>query len=778
MKNIHTTFLLILLAAACTLFNNALANEPAAAQPALTPEQAARTLAILKDESKRAELEQTLSAIAQATEPPAQTQPAAEATPKEEAPIALEQNGLLAQVFSSVGERLNAVADWLRLTSRTVLEIGALRPWWQQAMGEPEQRAAALSALWKLIVILGGALLAEWLLRWALKRPTNRLAQSAASRQTVPRSQSGVRVYEAADAAESGSDSSVPAARAADRYWHLLRRLPFSLAYCIFGLIPLTGFLAVSSLLLNTLGGRALPIYETALLVIGAYAATRITLAIIRLMISPRQPQLRLVHLTQTTALFLNRWFTWIVVVAVFGAALADIAWEMGATRDVQSTLSKLVGLGVHILLLIMVWRSRKTAAAAIRGAAGPSAGLSGMRAVLADLWPFLATFFIIALWLLWAAGVSNGFQRLLHFFGWSAVVVIAAGLVAIFVLGAIDRSFIKHRESALGQASSNTADRSTYQLVVHRTVSILIGVAAFIVLLQVWGIDTQAWFYDGSVGRRLASAIATIAITCILALTAWEALNLSISRRLDRWTRAGDTARATRLRTLVPILRTTLFIAIAMIVLLTALNQLGVNVAPLVAGASIIGVALGFGSQKLVQDFITGIFLLMENAMQVGDFVTVAGLSGTVEYLSIRTVRLRAGDGSLHVIPFSSVTSVTNNNRGIGNASINVNVRADSDIDQVCAAIKSVGAEMRADPKLKDLILADAEIWGIDQVNGALITIAGKIVTVDSARASVQRDFNARILARFRELGIQFSNPQQTWMVTEPVHAQANGKT
>src|SRR5690606_37634969 len=112
-------------------------------------------------------------------------------------------------------------------------------------------------------------------------------------------------------------------------------------------------------------------------------------------------------------------------------------------------------------------------------------------------------------------------------------------------------------------------------------------------------------------------------------------------------------------------------------------------------AGASIIGVALGFGSQKLVQDFITGIFLLMENAMQVGDWVTVAGVSGTVENLSIRTVRLRAGDGSLHIVPFSSVSTVNNTNRGIGNAAVRISVGYDTDIGQEIAELKKIGAEL-----------------------------------------------------------------------------------
>ena len=255
----------------------------------------------------------------------------------------------------------------------------------------------------------------------------------------------------------------------------------------------------------------------------------------------------------------------------------------------------------------------------------------------------------------------------------------------------------------------------------------------------------------------------------CVPPLTPYVVMRVGRVRRVPYVKpgdpKAGDLVRATRLRTLVPILRTTLFIAIALVVLLTALNELGINIAPLLAGASIIGVAIGFGSQKLVQDFITGIFLLMENAMQVGDSVTLAGVSGTVENLSIRTVRLRAGDGSLHVVPFSSVGTVTNNHRGIGNASIRVSVTADSNLDEVIAAIRNVGEQMRNDPQLGPLMLGGLELWGVDQVDGASITLAGQIRAIDRGRWAVQRGFNERISRRFRQLGIQMANPQARFL-------------
>src|SRR5690606_6246142 len=170
--------------------------------------------------------------------------------------------------------------------------------------------------------------------------------------------------------------------------------------------------------------------------------------------------------------------------------------------------------------------------------------------------------------------------------------------------------------------------------------VSLVITVATLVALLQAWGLNALQWFAPGTIGSSLASAFVTIVIAVAIALVVWQATNVSVERRIARWREQGDLLRAARLNTLLPMLRAGLFLVIALIVGLTALNQIGVNTTPLIAGASIIGVAIGFGSQKLVQDFITGIFLLMENAMQVGDSVTVAGVAGTVENLSIRTVR------------------------------------------------------------------------------------------------------------------------------------------
>ena len=177
-------------------------------------------------------------------------------------------------------------------------------------------------------------------------------------------------------------------------------------------------------------------------------------------------------------------------------------------------------------------------------------------------------------------------------------------------------------------------------------------------------------------------------------------------------------------------------------------------------------------GSQKLVQDVITGLFLLLENAMQVGDFVTVSGLSGKVENLSIRSIRLRANDGSVHIIPFSAVTSVTNTNRGIGNASINVNVAYMEDTDRVGEVLKDIAAEMRQDPDFKSLIRGDLALWGIDKIDAGMVSILGQIECTDAGRWNVQREFNRRMKKRFQELDIEIAAPP-AMMVVQPLVPQ-----
>jgi small-conductance mechanosensitive channel len=327
--------------------------------------------------------------------------------------------------------------------------------------------------------------------------------------------------------------------------------------------------------------------------------------------------------------------------------------------------------------------------------------------------------------------------------------------IVAIVLLGALDRLFHLTPETAARYPAFESRAGRYYPLL-RATLLALIFALSVLALFEVWGLDPIEWFVAGALGSRLVAALSAIGLTLLLALGVWEFTNAAIERRLETLSRDLQSARSARLRTLLPMLRTTLLIIIVTVAGLMVLSQIGINTAPLLAGAGVVGVAVGFGSQKLVQDIITGLFLLLENAMQVGDTVNLAGLTGTVEYLSIRTIRLRALDGSVHIIPFSAVTSVTNMTRDYSYAMIDVAVGFNEEPDAIGDILRTVANEMRSEPAWKLALLADLEVMGLDRFTDTAWVMRVRIRTQPTRRWAVQREFNRRIKYRFDKLAIE----------------------
>src|SRR5581483_6565708 len=386
-------------------------------------------------------------------------------------------------------------------------------------------------------------------------------------------------------------------------------------------------------------------------------------------------------------------------------------------------------------LAVILVWNCRH-AAAGSRWVARPGAAWSLW---IAETWPYFAVAAIVVVWLILTGGIDAGLDPLPVLIGTFAVLV-AARIVAVVVLGLMQRAvrFAPERGSEDAEAAVRLA---AYQRAGRRLVVAAIAVGTAIALLHVWGVDAAAWFAPNTFGRHLASALATIAVAVAAAIAIWEAATAVLDRHIAGLADA-DAARAARLRTLLPLLRTALLTTIV-----------------LLAGAGIVGIAVGFGSQTLVHDVITGMLVLLENAVQIGDTVTAAGLTGTVEELTVRTLRLRAGDGALHIVPFSAVGTITNTSRGFGNAAFSVSVRPDEDLERVGEALTGIGAELREDPAFAPLMLGNLQLWGIDGVSGKAITFAGQIQCTVAGRLPVQREFYRRVIERFRGLGIALAD-------------------
>jgi small conductance mechanosensitive channel len=295
------------------------------------------------------------------------------------------------------------------------------------------------------------------------------------------------------------------------------------------------------------------------------------------------------------------------------------------------------------------------------------------------------------------------------------------------------------------------------------------IAVLVMMLVLQGWGVDAFGWLLNNTISRALLSMVFSVVITVAIAIVLWEYTNFRLERRVDKLSASGRTRQAARLRTLTPMLRAGFGAILVVVTLIICLSHIGVNTTGLLAVSSVVGIAVGFGSQKLVQDVITGLFLLFEDAMQVGDVVSLAGMSGTVERLSIRTIRLRGGDGSVNIIPFSSVTTVTNQTRDFSYAQISIMVGYHEDIDHVTAVLKEIGAKMREEAAWSTMMRDDLQLYGLDSFDEMGLVCTGQIRTGPGQHWAVRREFYGRVQRRFAEEGIELSHRQQTFRLDLP---------
>ncbi|WP_158816662.1 mechanosensitive ion channel domain-containing protein [Methylocapsa sp. S129] len=762
------TLFAIVTAHAQTVAPNPNPADTPAGSSSLTPAEAERALNVLGDADKRAQLIETLQTVAKASSPIAPAKPVQHAPA---APLSLKPDSLGAQLVVQATGWAEDFSDEIVATARATTDLPLLWRGMVSLSSDTDMQAAALNAGWRLALVLGCALAIEALVGFVLRRPRAALeVEPQSSSDVAQRPHDETPIPRTLTLVEDISSSPTPPGQAPSggaNSLRLLRRLPLALLRLALSLLPVGAFAAAGALLAATEVGASastrLIIFEA----LKAYILCRAIVCVARMLVSPSNRRLRLLHMGDQTAAYIEIWVRRIAVVAVFGATFVEAAQLLEWNAHIHHAMVKLVALVVNLFLLTIVLQCRAPIAKQIRAAEGAHGSLAMLRNRLAGTWHFIAIFVIVTLWFVWAARLQDGLSRSLQLILMTIAVIVVARLGAILVLGLLDRMF--HVNLDMAKRFPGLEERANrYYPLLRGAVSILIGWVTLVALFETWGFDALVWFQGDAIGGRLVSALVTIAIAAAAAVAVWEGANAAAEAHLARLAREARYARSARLRTLLPMLRSSLLIVIIAVVGLTVLSEIGVNIAPLLAGAGIIGIAIGFGSQKLVQDLITGLFLLLENAMQVGDWVTVSGLSGSVENLSIRTIRLRAGDGSVHIVPFSSVTSVTNSNRGVGNAAISVSVAYEEDTDRVGETLKEIAAAMRQEAQFKAMMLGDMQLWGVDKLDGASATIVGQITCTDSGRWAVQREFNRRMKRRFQELGVIIAAPNQSILIKQ----------
>lgn len=274
---------------------------------------------------------------------------------------------------------------------------------------------------------------------------------------------------------------------------------------------------------------------------------------------------------------------------------------------------------------------------------------------------------------------------------------------------------------------------------------------------------QSETWIF--STGLRLGLII-------VLTIVAFPIARFCVNRALRSYTKKSRSAEVTkRVDTLTSLLSNTSNILILAVACLMALKELGIEIGPILAAAGVVGLAVGFGAQNLVQDIISGFFIFLEDQVRVGDVVEVAGKSGLVEKVTLRMVILRDASGNVHFVRNGEINIVTNMTKDFSRYVFNIGVAYDSDIDHVIRVIKAVDEDLRNNSELTDDILEPIEVLGLDSFGDSALIIKARTKTKPIRQWAVAREFNRRLKMAFDKENIEIPFPYRTLCFKEPLN-------
>lgn len=298
------------------------------------------------------------------------------------------------------------------------------------------------------------------------------------------------------------------------------------------------------------------------------------------------------------------------------------------------------------------------------------------------------------------------------------------------------------------------------------RIARIAVFVTALLIILRLWGFDLEN-LSDGPVGAIL-NHLWRIALIIVLSLAAIEISQLAIKHLFARVAaRSKNFRRAAQVRTLAPVLTGVSTTTLIIVATMMTLSEVGVEIGPLLAGAGIIGLAIGFGAQTIVKDFLTGIFLIIEDAVSIGDVVMIADFGGVVEEMSIRTIKLRDFDGTLHIFPYSEAQVIHNRTKNFSFAVFSLQVAHTASIAEALDLMKSTGDTLKAEEAFAPFIESPIEVVGVDAVTDTGVMLKARIKTAPGKQWMIQREYLRRIKLAFDEAGIDV--PTKTTVLVMP---------
>ena len=336
-------------------------------------------------------------------------------------------------------------------------------------------------------------------------------------------------------------------------------------------------------------------------------------------------------------------------------------------------------------------------------------------------------------------------------------VVTVIALFILTVILFVIRRAGVALRERVLDTSRRLGLTHNRFRIYsrVVRYVAYAIALSLFTYTISVlWNFSNFSFLKAEILGDALG-----ILFVVIIGVSIWEAINTYLENLIH----TADRGERNRLRTLLPIIRNVVFMAFSILFVLVILSELGIDILPLLAGAGILGIAIGFGAQTMVKDFLTGFTIILEDLIQVGDVASLGGKIGLIEKITIRKVQLRDLSGIVYTVPFSDIGIIENWTKDFSFYPMDIGVAYREDTDEVVKLLREVDEDLRSDENFKDLILEPLEVLGVDAFADSAVIIKARIKTKPVQQWNVGREFNRRMKYKFDEHGVEIPFPHQT---------------
>jgi moderate conductance mechanosensitive channel len=475
-----------------------------------------------------------------------------------------------------------------------------------------------------------------------------------------------------------------------------------------------------------------------------AIVVFRLAGALLDVLLAPLRPvrnQFRLVPVSDEAARFWARHLGYAVGWFAFGWVTIRLLGILGFSTGARQLVAYSLGLVLLLIGIEAIWR-------APRHLPPGQAGTIGLRARKV-LW----TAYFAGIWLLWVTGALKLF--------WIAVVCAALPAAIALIKASVNNILRSSLSEEDGQEKG-----TVLSVIVERGIRAMLIVGAIVFLADMLDVKLTEMTMQDSPALRLLRGLLSAGIILLVVDLAWNIVKVLIDRQIGDNQIAFEIGseqerRRSRIRTLLPILRNLLMILFAAIAVMMALSSLGIEIGPLIAGAGVVGVAIGFGAQTVVKDIISGMFYLLDDAFRVGEYIQSGSYKGTVEAFSLRSVKLRHHRGPIFIVPFSELGAVQNMSRDWSVVKFFLSVSHDSDVPQVKSITKAVGKAIREDPEFNPLIIENLKMKGVEEINDYGIKLSfGMTMKPTQLQSAIRRRAYAMLREAFNKNGIKIAVP------------------